>query len=113
MGWSKDPGPSAAGMFPAFFVPRKKEYRVFVDESGDFGPVNCDSPFYIVSLVFHEQSNEINSLINELDESLSVFPMKDHLIHSGPIIRNEENYSYLPLGQRRKDCPDIVWKMFG
>nr|DAH53943.1 MAG TPA: Protein of unknown function (DUF3800) [Caudoviricetes sp.] len=81
---------------------RKRELSIFVDESGDFGSVDRNSPFYIVSLVFHEQSDEISPLINELDANLSVFPMKDHLIHSGPIIRNEENYFYLSLNQRRK-----------
>ena len=56
MGWSKDPGPPSAGKTPAFCVgERMKELSVFVDESGDFGEYDRRSPFYIISLVLHDQ----------------------------------------------------------
>ena len=32
-----------------------KEISIFIDESGDFGEYQIHSPYYIVSIVFHEQ----------------------------------------------------------
>jgi len=42
-----------------------KELSVFIDESGDFGIFESHSPFYIVTLVFHDQSIDITANINE------------------------------------------------
>ena len=38
----------------------EKILSVFVDESGDFGKVNNASPYYIVTLVLHNQSEDLN-----------------------------------------------------
>ena len=35
------------------------ELSVFVDESGDFGEYDYHAPYYIISLVLHNQSNDI------------------------------------------------------
>ncbi|MDD6845694.1 MAG: hypothetical protein PUE32_09045 [Clostridia bacterium] len=47
-----------------------KELSIFVDESGDFGEYDYHAPFYIISMVLHDQSvdidNELNALENEL-----------------------------------------------
>lgn len=32
-----------------------KELSIFVDESGDFGEYSTHSPFYVISLVLHDQ----------------------------------------------------------
>lgn len=48
-----------------------KELSVFVDESGDFGEYDFHSPFYIISLVFHDQENDISEDINRLEQELS------------------------------------------
>ncbi len=32
------------------------ELSVFIDESGDFGPYEHHAPYYIITLVFHDQS---------------------------------------------------------
>ena len=37
-----------------------KELSVFVDESGDFGEFDPRTPYYIIALVFHDQSVKIN-----------------------------------------------------
>lgn len=44
-----------------------KSLSVFVDESGDFGPLDTKSPFYIVSLVFHNQEIDITNKIEQLN----------------------------------------------
>ena len=38
-----------------------KELSIFVDESGDFGEYDYRAPFYIISMVIHEQDSNINS----------------------------------------------------
>lgn len=75
-----------------------KELSIFVDESGDFGPYEKHSPFYIFSLIFHDQSNDIQAQIQRLREKLvSLGVDADHCIHTGPIIRREEEYQYLSI----------------
>lgn len=36
-----------------------KELSIFIDESGDFGEYDYHSPWYIVTMVFHEQEASI------------------------------------------------------
>ena len=43
-----------------------KEISIFIDESGDFGKLNPRSPYYIVTMVFHDQANDINACLNSL-----------------------------------------------
>ena len=75
---------------------------VFVDESGDFGDYEAHAPYYIVSLVFHNQSNCIDENIRILNEHLSMMKFKDHRIHTGPLIRREGVYRDLEIQERRK-----------
>lgn len=61
------------------------ELSIFIDESGDAGPV---SRYYIVTLVFHEQAIELNANIaayerNVKDCELDIMPfhlaLLDHI----------------------------------
>ena len=70
----------------------QKTLSVFVDESGDFGDYLNYSPYYIVSLVFHDQSVDISANINKLNEMLSNFENPKRAIHAGPLIRKEGDY---------------------
>ena len=47
-----------------------KELSIFIDESGDFGEYDFHSPYYIVTFVFHNQSNDITNNIVKLDKVL-------------------------------------------
>ena len=47
-----------------------KTLSIFIDESGDFGPYNYLSPYYIVVMAFHDQAVNITEDINFLDERL-------------------------------------------
>lgn len=78
------------------------ELSVFVDESGDFGVYDYRSPYYIISLVFHEQNNDIQKDLNQLENELSYLDLPEHCIHAGPIIRSENEYKELSLEDRRK-----------
>lgn len=85
-----------------------KELSIFIDESGDFGPYDPKSPFYIVAMVFHDQNHEIDSLVTKLDRELSYLSFRDSCIHTGPLIRNEGYYSYLTLKERRSVFNKLV-----
>ena len=78
-----------------------KELSIFVDESGDFGEYAKHSPYYIVSMVFHEQDKDINKQIEHLENRLSNLEYNIHAIHTEPLIRGEENYFGIPANHRR------------
>ena len=106
LGWSKDPGPSSAGKFPAIFILRGeidlKELSIFIDESGDFGEYDFRSPYYIITMVFHDQDCNINAAIDNLNRELSFLNLDNICIHTGPIIRMEEIYKDMDIFERRR-----------
>lgn len=78
------------------------ELSIFIDESGDFGAYDYHSPYYIISMVFHNQSNYIEQNLNNLYNQLSSIGFPDLCIHTGPIIRRENEYENVPIKTRRK-----------
>lgn len=74
---------------------------IFVDESGDFGKYNENSPYYIFTMIFHNQSNSMVDMISNLDYKISEVSERK-LVHCGPLIRREEMYQYIDLKERRK-----------
>ena len=53
---------------------KEKTLSIFIDESGDFGTYESHNPFYVVSMVIHDQSININDTIESfkaLDGRLS------------------------------------------
>lgn len=85
-----------------------KELSIFIDESGDFGEYNDQSPYYIITMVFHDQSIPIEEEIHKLDQELSHMNLNDLCIHTGPIIRKEEIYEYMPIIERRRIFNKLV-----
>ena len=79
-----------------------KELSIFIDESGDFGEYDFHSPYYIITMVFHDQSNSIESEISKLNQELSFLNLHDLCIHTGPIIRKEEIYINMDISERRR-----------
>jgi len=98
-----------------------KKLSVFVDESGDFGEYQPHSPYYIVTMVIHEQDKDISAQIDRLNNSLSNMNLPNHTIHAEPLIRREENYANVSPNERRRifsllyhfvlNC-DIRYKVF-
>ena len=78
-----------------------RELSIFIDESGDFGEYDDRSPYYIITMVFHDQSIPITDSINKLNQELSYMNLDNLCIHTGPIIRREEIYEFMPIKQRR------------
>ena len=71
------------------------ELSIFIDESGDFGTYDIRSPYYIITMVFHDQSCDISEPIAKLRRDLSNLGIDpDHYVHTGPIIRREKEYEF-------------------
>jgi hypothetical protein len=66
-----------------------KELSIFIDESGDFGDYAVHSPYYIITMIFHNQDDDIAPAISKLNQELSYLHLDDLCIHTGPIIRKE------------------------
>lgn len=79
-----------------------KELSIFIDESGDFGNYQEHCPFYIISLVFHEQNKSIDTQVNKLNQFLSENNLKNHTIHTAPLIRQEQSYKNMDISLRSK-----------
>jgi hypothetical protein len=94
-----------AGNFPAVFLWEgsfMSVLSVFVDESGDFGDYDANSPYYIVALVFHNQKYAINEQISSLNVHLSKIEFREHRVHTAPLVRREGVYKHLDLRTRKK-----------
>lgn len=74
---------------------------VFVDESGDFGSFDPKSPFYIFSLVFHNQNDDSNELFDWFRQEMINLKFKKPYFHAGPILRKENEYKYFDLKTRK------------
>ena len=73
------------------------DLSIFVDELGDFGKYDMKSPYYIIALVFHDQLIDINGDVNKFDCFLNEIGLKDVVIYTGPIIRQENIYIILSI----------------
>lgn len=71
----------------------KKILSVFIDESGDFGPYESHAPYYLVSMILHNQNTNITENIKVFDTHLLNLGYQHHAIHTGPLIRRESVYS--------------------
>ena len=104
-GWSKDPGPTKRrGSSPPSFFKEAiilKILSVFIDESGDFGQYTIHSPFYLLTLVFHDQSIDISSNLFHLRNSMNQRGLPDYTVHAGPLIRREDEYRNFSINERK------------
>ena len=84
-----------------------KELSIFIDESGDFGEITERPAYYLVTLLFHDQKNEIASNVKRLEDSTKNSGLDFEYIHTGPVIRREDVFSGLSIDERRK----LLFKM--
>ena len=66
------------------------------------------SPYYIISLVFHDQASDISMSLRTLEQKLTDIGLSHHCIHAGPIVRGESEYRYMDLSKRRKIIADLM-----
>lgn len=79
-----------------------RELSIFVDESGDFGDYAEHSSYYIISMVMHDQKEDITADIESLEKSLEAIGYPKHCLYADPIIRNENPYRQEGLENRQK-----------
>ena len=79
-----------------------RELSIFIDESGDFGPPQAHAPFYVLALIMHDQSDDISEHLDKIHGALLARGLAaDHAIHTGPLIRRENDYRWMDLPARR------------
>ena len=84
------------------------EISVFVDESGSFDAADLASRYYLVCMVFHDQSDDIAGQVEKLETALSAESFDPSLcIHTAPLIRRENEYSSMT----RKERIGIFYRM--
>ena len=79
-----------------------KTLSVFIDESGDFGPLKPHSPFYLVTMILHNQNIDISENIKSLGTHLHNLGFDYSAVHTGPIIRREEIYETMLMEDRKR-----------
>lgn len=80
----------------------EKCLSIFIDESGDFGEFDSNCPFYLVTMLFHNQSDSITDELMVLEQHLSARGYNDYCLHTGPLIRREEVYSFFNIDERKQ-----------
>jgi len=78
-----------------------RELSIFIDESGDFGSYSPHSPYYLVTLVFHDQSIDIAPRLQQMRASMRMRGLPDYTVHAGPLIRREDEYRNDMIPRRR------------
>ncbi len=82
---------------------KKRILSVFIDESGDFGAYQSQVPFYLITLLFHDQDDDIQGNVLHLRQNLERTGFLKHAIHTGPLIRRETPaYANEPRERRKK-----------
>ena len=72
-----------------------KTLSVFVDESGTFRYPDPSSRYYIVTLVFHDQSFDLATFVRDLDSATERMGLDPAIFasHAGPLIRKEKMFA--------------------
>jgi hypothetical protein len=79
-----------------------KYLSIFIDESGDFGKFDKNCPFYLITMLFHNQNENIALEMMRLDGSLTMKGYEKHCLHTGPLIRKKEVYKLLSIDERKR-----------
>lgn len=102
------------GIPPAFLfleVPGMNELSVFVDESGNLG---WDSDYYILTLVFHNQSDDISQSITRYEHVLRERGLPDVPFHFVPLTHGNGPFAQMDVKCRSgllQSFPTLVWHM--
>ncbi|WP_181163455.1 DUF3800 domain-containing protein [Bifidobacterium sp. UTBIF-78] len=95
----------AGGIPPAFLDSssrqgiRLSELSVFVDESGEWGKL---SEYYLITLVFHVQSEPIAVHIEKYERHLADSGLPDIPFHAGPLFNGHDDYENVPFSNRKR-----------
>lgn len=80
-----------------------RRLSIMIDESGNFDMGKYSSPFYCLTMIFHDQSEIIAGLINHFDEILIQNGFSTtRAVHTNPLIRREEPHQDISIEERKR-----------
>lgn len=77
-----------------------RELSVFVDESGNYG--GQSAKYYLVTLVFHDQSASIAEIIERYEHTLRTRGLPDIPLHMNPLMHGNESYGAMDTRLRNR-----------
>ena len=87
----------------------KRTLDITIDESGDFGAYRRYSPYYLVTMLFHDSQDDIKHASQLLDYQIANLGYKQHVLHTGPIIRRESDYINLSIDDRKRLLNTLIY----
>lgn len=75
-----------------------RELSIFIDESGDIG---SGSKYYLLSLVFHDQSVDIDNWLMSYERSCAEGDLPRHTFHFTPILRGHPPFGSIDFSTRK------------
>ena len=76
-----------------------RELSVFIDESGSDG---LRDKYYLVTLVLHEQDDDISEGIKLYEQSLAEKGLSDVPFHASPLLNGHDDYEGMELADRKR-----------
>lgn len=75
------------------------EVSLFADESGECG---TESKYYILTLLFHDQSRDISKPMMMYRQALHDKSLPDIPMHASPLMNGHDEYAYLNIQDRKR-----------
>ena len=79
-------------------MPRRNECSIFVDETGGEGG---QSRYYAVTLVFHDQADDISGMLSKYEKALRDRGFEDIPFHASPLMNGHDRYSGVDISIRK------------
>lgn len=70
-----------------------------VDESGEWGKL---SEYYLITLVFHDQSEPISPHVERYEQHLADASLPNIPFHAGPLLNGHDDYEALSMADRKR-----------
>lgn len=77
-----------------------RELSIFIDESGRD---NLSDYYYILTIVLHDQSNNLDYSIKLYENSLEQRLLPNIPFHASPLMNKKDNYKCLDMSTRKKN----------
>ena len=76
-----------------------RELSVFIDESGDIG---TGSEYYLLTLVFHNQSDDIDSWLSSYEQACTASNLPKNTFHFTPVLRGHVPFDSMGYSTRKR-----------
>lgn len=76
-----------------------RELSVFIDESGDIG---TGSEYYLLTLVFHNQSDDIDSWLSSYEQACTASNLPKNTFHFTPVLRGHAPFDSMGYSTRKR-----------